>query len=71
MALTEIEDIQGDNFAPTLAAVGPGPPTLRGLETNKHRPGVYTRSNTPMGRWPGELLLLLLLLLHYDYYYYS
>ena len=40
-----------------------GRPTLRGLETKQHERGRYRRSNTPMGRWPGELLLLPLLLL--------
>ena len=36
MALTEIGDIRPDRFEPTLAADGPGPPTLRGLGTSKH-----------------------------------
>ena len=47
-----------DNSEPTSAAEGPGAPTLRGLGTNKHTPSRGGGSNTPMGRWPGELLLL-------------
>ena len=54
---------QGGINEPTLAAEGPGPPTLRGLETNKDRPGQTSRSNTPMGRWPGELVLLRIMII--------
>ena len=60
MTLPEIGP-RPDNSGPTSPAEDLGAPTSRGLGTSKHTPS--GGSNTPMGRWPGELLLLFLLLL--------
>ena len=51
---------------PPLKAPWGAPPRRRdhsGTTTTTQRTGRYRRSNTPMGRWPGELLLIRSLLL--------
>ena len=60
MTLREIEGRSGRPRRTELGRRGPwGAPLCAVWKQKQHDRGRYRRSNTPMGRWPGEFIFLL------------